>query len=586
MCRTSPCPVIGLGVALAAVAATLSAQPEDVRARMAEVLRYSGVENPARDDVGRMADLWSRAQQPGLAGDERRLAFRDMYLLYAKLHGRDLAARPETLDRPAQFAAATFDGGGRMDLSLPEPRGTPSGNYLHVETRGHGPIHLLLISDLGVDGLKLYDSFQQRQGAAYTMRIVTLPFAGRARSLPWPEKLDYAKRPWVSQIERELLALVDQPRMKGVVIVGTSAGGYFAARLALLRPKQVRALVLVNALVNISMRALNEPDAPAPLAQRLLLMKSVAPTPQLFPVAPVPPPEALRRLIADQNSTHPTARNWMAFAVKDAAVSRAWTFDALTGGFFIPSLEYRWELTTTDLTDEMKDLAVPALAMGSWHDEGSAAGNAPCVSQWEEMKLLYPSIPLDVVAFDDTRHYISADAPEEFDRAIADFLARRRVHGKTGYTLPRTSPRASVMQAVGGAEIAIAYGRPAVKGRKIWGGLVANGRVWRAGANEATTFSFNREVRIDGRAVAAGRYTFFAIPGDSEWTMIFNRVPRQWGAFDYNPAFDALRFTVRPAEMPHEEYLRYTIEPVGPGGAVVALAWEKRALSFRIDVSP
>jgi hypothetical protein len=142
------------------------------------------------------------------------------------------------------------------------------------------------------------------------------------------------------------------------------------------------------------------------------------------------------------------------------------------------------------------------------------------------------------------------------------------------------------MQAVGGAEIEIAYGRPAVKGRKVWGSLVTNGRVWRAGANEATSFTLNREVRIEGHALPAGTYTFFAIPGEAEWTAIFNRVPRQWGAFDYNPAFDALRFTVKPAEVPHEEYLRYTIQPAGANAAIVTLAWEKRAVAFRIDASP
>jgi len=79
-------------VALLAVALKVSAQPADVQARMADVLRYTGVENPAPADAARMAKLWTRAQQPGLANDERRLAFRDMYLLYAKLHGRDLTA--------------------------------------------------------------------------------------------------------------------------------------------------------------------------------------------------------------------------------------------------------------------------------------------------------------------------------------------------------------------------------------------------------------------------------------------------------------------------------------------------------------
>src|SRR5262249_25645581 len=192
---------IRMDVALLLVALELSSQPADVRARMADVLRYTGVESPAPDDVTRMADLWTRAQQPGLAHEERRLAFRDMYLLYNKLHGRDLAARPQALDGLSQFVVTTFEGGGRMDLALPEPRGTPAGNYLHVEARGTGPTPLLLISDVGVDGRKLYDSFAQRQGRAYTMHIVTLPYAGAARPLPWPDKLDYARLPWLSQIE-------------------------------------------------------------------------------------------------------------------------------------------------------------------------------------------------------------------------------------------------------------------------------------------------------------------------------------------------------------------------------------------------
>ncbi|MGH9510478.1 MAG: DUF2911 domain-containing protein [Terriglobales bacterium] len=177
----------------------------------------------------------------------------------------------------------------------------------------------------------------------------------------------------------------------------------------------------------------------------------------------------------------------------------------------------------------MKQLAVPMLAMGAIHDEGSPRQSPPSLSQWEEMKLLYPTIPLTVVAFEDTRTYISEDAPEEFDRALGDFLAGRAVNGKTGYDLPRSSPRAMVMQSVAGAEVRIAYGRPAVKGRKVWGELVPYNRVWRAGANEATMFTFNHDVEIQGQGLSAGIYTFFVIPAENEWTVIFNRVPRQWG---------------------------------------------------------
>jgi pimeloyl-ACP methyl ester carboxylesterase len=578
--------LIQVGTALLAATLELYAQPvpEDVRGRMADVLRYTGLNTLAPGDVTRMAELWTRAQQPGLAREERRLAFRDMYLLYAKLQGRDLGDRPQTLDGFTQFVMATFEGGGRMQLTLPEPRGTPDGTYVHVETRGSGPTPLLLISDLGVDGRSLYDSFVRRQGSAYTMHIVTLPYAGLARPLPWPERLDYASRPWLDEIERELLTLLDQPRMKGITVVGTSGGGYFAARLALLRPQQVQRAVLVHALVSSPMRAEADPDAPAPLEQRLLRVKSLAPSPQLFPVAPVPPPEELRRLIGDPSSTHPTARNWMAFAVKDATLSRAWTFEALAGGFFLPSLEYGFELLATDLGEQLKTLAVPTLAMGSWHDEGSPVQSPPSVSQWEEVKLRYPEIPLSVVAFDETRAYISADAPEEFDRALADFLAGRAVHGKASCSLPgSSSPRGSVMQSVAGAEIHIAYGRPAVKGRTVWGELVPNGRVWRAGIDEATSFSFGRDVKIEGHALPAGTYTFFVLPGAAEWTLIFNRVPRQWGASSYNPAFDALRVSAKPVEAAHEEYLRYEITAEGSNTARVVLAWEKRRVAFRIE---
>ncbi|HEY7214901.1 MAG TPA: DUF2911 domain-containing protein [Thermoanaerobaculia bacterium] len=560
----------------------VAAQEADLKTRMAEALRYTGVESPASEDVARMTELWTRAQQPGLSSDDRRTALRDMFTLYAKLHGQDPSSRPGGMEGLARFATTTLEAGGSMNLALPEPRGTPQGNYLHVETRGNGPVPMVLIPDFGVDGGKLYGPFAERNAGAYTMTIVTLPWAGAARPLPWPEKLDYAARPWLGQIERELLALIDQPKLKGAVVIGTSSGGYFAARLALLRPQRLRAAVVVDALVNATMRSAANPDAPASLNERLTRLQAVLPTPQLFPYAPIPPADELRRLIDDPNSTHPSARNWWTYAVKDAAFSKALTFEALSSGFFLPGFEYRWELLTTDLTEDLRHLAVPMLAMGAVHDEGSPAQSPPSLSQWDEIKLLNPQAPLTVVAFEDSRSYISVEYPREFDRALADFLAGRPVHGRTGTSLPRTSPRASVTEAVGGGEVRIAYGRPAVQERKIWGELVPYGRVWRAGANEATTITFSQDVQVEGHALAAGTYTFFVIPGEAEWTAILNRAPRQWGAFNYNPALDALRFPVKPAESPQTEYVTYSIEPDGKNGGVIGMAWEKKRIAFHL----
>lgn len=569
-----------IGMFLLVATLAVLGQALDLRGRMTDALRYAGIPNAAPSDVDRMVELWSRAQQAGSSREERRLAFRDMLVLFSTLRGRDVSARPQLLDGTSHFAMNIFDGGGTMDLTLPEPRGKPRGQYRHIDQRGRGPVPLLLISDLGIDGRDLYASFAERQAHAYTMSIVTLPHAGAARALPWPEVLDHVARPWVGQIERELLALIDRPEMKGAAVIGTAAGGYFAARLALLRPRQLRSVVLVNALVKTSMRAPDNPDAPASFEQRLAFLKSITPGPQLFPVAPIPPASELRRLIADPKSTHPSVRDWMAFAVKNPETSRAWTFDALSGGFFLTSQEYQWELTSTDLTDQMKDLRIPMLAMGSWHDAGSPMMSFPAVAQWEEMRLLYPTIPLSVVAFDNTRHYISADAPEAFDSTLANFLAGRPVRDAFNASV-RSLSRVSVTQKAG-ATITIEYGRVPVNGRTIWGDVVPNGRVWRAGADLATTFTVDRAVRVEAHPLPAGTYTFFVIPAEKEWTVIVNRVPRQWGSADYNPAFDAVRFGVKPAAVPHEEQLRYSIEPEG-ARATITVAWEKRAVSFVVE---
>src|ERR1043166_4371226 len=96
-------------LALLAVVLALPVKADDIRAQMTAVLRYSGLDNPSPGDVAQMAGLWIRAQQPGLSNDDRRLAFREMYLFYYKLHGRDLTSRAQALDGLAQMVTATFN---------------------------------------------------------------------------------------------------------------------------------------------------------------------------------------------------------------------------------------------------------------------------------------------------------------------------------------------------------------------------------------------------------------------------------------------------------------------------------------------
>ena len=397
---------------------------EAVRAQMIELLRYVELEKSVTPaDVDRLVELWGKASQAGLKLEERQNAFRDLYLFYAKLHGTDLTNRPQGVTTLAQRAAAAFESGARMDLHLPEPRGAINGDYIHVEKQGRGPLQMLLISDAGIDGRELYGSFVERHKDRYTMYIVTLPGAGLARPLPWPEVFDLTRRPWLNNIENSLLRVVEKRAKGKFVVIGTAAGGYFAARLALRRPEKIRAAVLVDALVYAPLRSPASPDRPATLQERLALMKRFSPVPQLFPLAPVPGREEIKRLLDDPKSTHPSVRNWMAFAVKDETLSKRWTLEALSGGFLMRGIRYGNELLTTDLTDDFKALSVPVLAMSALHDDKSPRAATPGAAQWEELKRLYPAIPLTIKTFPDTRSYISIERPAEFDTALSDFLA-------------------------------------------------------------------------------------------------------------------------------------------------------------------
>jgi Protein of unknown function (DUF2911) len=153
----------------------------------------------------------------------------------------------------------------------------------------------------------------------------------------------------------------------------------------------------------------------------------------------------------------------------------------------------------------------------------------------------------------------------------------------------RISPKAFTMETIGLKDVSISYSRPGVKGRKIWGGLVPYDKVWRAGANEATKFIFTGDVLINGKKLSAGSYSFFAIPTKNNWTLIFNKVADQWGAFEYNQAEDIMRFTVKPQQNDFTEWLKYTFSEMkvnkeGKNSAVVNLIWEKLKIPFTVEV--
>lgn len=141
----------------------------------------------------------------------------------------------------------------------------------------------------------------------------------------------------------------------------------------------------------------------------------------------------------------------------------------------------------------------------------------------------------------------------------------------------RASKNGMASGTIDGVEVELTYGRPNVKEREVWGGLVPFDRVWRTGADEATTITFGGDVEVEGESLPAGTYSLFTIPGEEEWTVIFNNVAEQWGAYDYDEAEDALRVTVTPEEHDMVETLSFEVAD----GAVV-LAWDELAVPMAV----
>ena len=146
----------------------------------------------------------------------------------------------------------------------------------------------------------------------------------------------------------------------------------------------------------------------------------------------------------------------------------------------------------------------------------------------------------------------------------------------------RPSPPATATGTVNGATITIDYSSPAVKGRKIWGDLVPYDKVWRAGANEATLFTTSKDIMVEGKKLAAGKYSLYAIPGKENWVIIFNSKTGQWGvnndeSTSEEPSNDVLRVTVKSVKSSAlNERMKFVVNKKG-----FALEWE----NLRVPVS-
>lgn len=154
-----------------------------------------------------------------------------------------------------------------------------------------------------------------------------------------------------------------------------------------------------------------------------------------------------------------------------------------------------------------------------------------------------------------------------------------------GLDLPDTSQAAMVQQTVGVTHLTVAYHRPGVKEREIFGGLVPYGQVWRTGADENTTFTTTTVIQVEGQDLPAGTYGLHTLPGEDEWEIIFSKDYLAWGSFAYAQANDVLRVKVKPEEASEsQEWMLFTFTDVGTDSTTLTLSWANLRLPISIQV--
>ncbi len=154
-------------------------------------------------------------------------------------------------------------------------------------------------------------------------------------------------------------------------------------------------------------------------------------------------------------------------------------------------------------------------------------------------------------------------------------------------THPKASPFSLVEQEVGLSKISVAYSRPAVRGRTIFGHLVPYDRIWRVGANESTKITLETDMKVLGNSLAKGTYALYAFPQEDKWEIVFHTNTTHWGdgRTAYDPAEDALRVTVIPERIPYfQENFLITFDAMTHNSAEMIWIWEQTKIVIPMTV--
>lgn len=543
---------------------SLSAQQNSpAEKRLKSLISYSEIEVP--EDTLKQWTAWVElGENTSALVPERNEAWRHFLLsLYSHIDAIPTSrVNPQQLTAWSQFLTFPFLTGRIIDLEkYQQEKQSPA----VISTSGKGSTPMLLIPPQGFN-TALFEVFKARYEELFHFIEVSFPVDGNG--FTYPKKTSYHEAPWLSAIERETKKVLSRNK-ESFYITAMGSGLYTALQIAKNYPERVKGIISVDGQFR-TRRIDPATGLFATPEYRKHAAKRVFPLSLVIQVSP-------GTLANSYALTQDVAKNQRYLSMISPEDVNS-------------IFRYSQEFGAQDISGFFKKYDIPLLSLIAEQDDQSPlAGTMGTFTTWQEVRNQFPDYPLSLIKITDSRSLSFIDQPRQFDYYFSQFVNEPQqsvlpITQKTPIEVERASPAAEISQVIGSTELRLNYSRPAKKGRQLFGELISYDQVWRAGANEATTFEVTNDVLINKKLLKKGRYSLFFKPGQHTWEVIFNAVPDQWGAFTYNSAFDVLTLALKPNQnADSQEYLKYAYENLSTETVDLIMEWGNTRVKLEVE---
>ena len=554
-------------------------QKAQIKNRFKEHFKYvdSNLKVP-NDSLNKLARLWMTVTSEKLNENEKKVTFGELIQTmvnvqnvsknYTKAAINSLAGQYKRIEN-LKIPPALKINGALKNVT-----------YNNVKTIGNGENNIILLSDIFTD-VSIYSSFIEAHKSEYTFHLIDLPGVGNVAPLELPEQRIFDSTPWFSRIENAVVSYIKNNNISSPIIIGSWGSGYLAHRIGNNNAQIVKGVVLLNSPVDM----LSYIDRGNPtgfnntVESRQNYLKSRIPN--IFPSANI----ERRRLLSLGFATFYTSDVNKLNSLADAQSK------------IQPKVltQYVNELFAKAYRTDLQNSKVPVLSITSMHEPDGRTGSTGfqmLANEWQKIDADTDNPNFNHIVFEDTRTYVSLDAPQELGIALKQFMKGKPINiAKVPNPVNRRyqpSARNKFQGFIGSTPIEIDYGSPQAKGREIFGQLVPYDAPWRAGANNTTKIKFYHDVILSGVHIEKGSYGFYIVPNkEGDWEAILTKydISAAPARFTYDSKYIYKKVNVHVSDIPKEEYLRYFVEQNTSVDGVLGLIWGKKRMEIPVEAT-